>query len=134
MPEPRIVQNPQRAPSSLSQILPRDVPIDYFRPDYYNKTLTIREKARYADTGVAFPLEKHCSSEEDIAKWKKMSASEFMKTYGKEVLALYEIPTQEEIDQIPDSDEDEDESDNEDTEYEDEDVDEEDEVEMEVQE
>jgi hypothetical protein len=36
-------------------LLPPDVPVDFFTPEFYNG-LTMKERARYANTGVAFPL------------------------------------------------------------------------------
>jgi hypothetical protein len=83
------------------------VPINFFTPAFYN-ALTVKERARYADTGVAFPLEKYAFAPEHAA-WKKMGKAEFMTKYGNEVLKQYNIPSEEEIDELSDS-EDEDEA------------------------
>lgn len=36
-------------------ILPPNVPIDWFTPKHYN-ALSLKERTRYVNTGVAFPL------------------------------------------------------------------------------
>ncbi|KAK7063350.1 hypothetical protein R3P38DRAFT_2818270 [Favolaschia claudopus] len=95
---------PLRAASELSEVLSADVPIDYFTPAYYN-SLSLRERARYARGGVAFPLAKYAFAPEH-AEWKTMDRKPFMKKYGKEVLRQYNIPTAEEIAGLSDSDED----------------------------
>ncbi|KAJ7240982.1 hypothetical protein C8J57DRAFT_1013814, partial [Mycena rebaudengoi] len=97
---------PLLAASAISIGLPAEVPIDFFTPAFYN-ALTVKERARYADTGVAFPLEKYAFAPEHAA-WKKMGKAEFMTKYGNEVLKQYNIPSEEEIDELSDSkDEDE---------------------------
>ncbi|KAJ7056336.1 hypothetical protein C8F01DRAFT_1257602 [Mycena amicta] len=83
--------------SKLSKILPRGVPIDIFKPEYYNQ-LDVEERALYANNGVAFPLPEHCNVNE-MPKWKSMPAKEFMKVYGEEVLKLYNRPSQEELEE-----------------------------------
>ncbi|KIK69736.1 hypothetical protein GYMLUDRAFT_236218 [Collybiopsis luxurians FD-317 M1] len=82
--------------------LPGNVPIDYFDPDYYNNFLSVELRAKYAANGVALPLKDHCEDPEEIALWKNMNEEEFMQKYGNDVLALYNLPTQEELDQMND--------------------------------
>jgi hypothetical protein len=53
-PDTRKRNDPQPAASDLSVVILPDVPIDFFPPEFYN-ALTIRERAQYANTGVAFP-------------------------------------------------------------------------------
>ncbi|KAJ6580455.1 hypothetical protein DFH09DRAFT_1076711 [Mycena vulgaris] len=101
-PKPRIRSNPLLPASEIGVILPPDVPIDFFTPEFYN-ALTLKERARYVNTGVAFPLAEFAfdKAHED---WKTMGKKEFMMIYGNDVLAQYDIPSAEEIDAIPDSD------------------------------
>ncbi|KAJ6546046.1 hypothetical protein DFH09DRAFT_880176, partial [Mycena vulgaris] len=101
-PKPRIRSNPLLPASEIGVILPPNVPIDFFTPEFYN-ALTLKERARYVNTGVAFPLAEFAfdKAHED---WKTMGKKEFMMIYGNDVLAQYDIPSAEEIDAIPDSD------------------------------
>jgi hypothetical protein len=86
-------------------ILPPDVPVDFFTPEFYN-ALTLKERARYMNTGVAFPLEDF-AFDEAHGDWKYMGKAEFMAMYGNDVLEFYNVPTPEEMEGIPDSDVDE---------------------------
>lgn len=95
-PETRKVTVPPTPSSTLSRILPVDVPIDFWDPQFYNNELDVREKAMYMDTGVAFPLPQFCTAEH-VDKWAKLPAKEFMAKFGKDVLAQYNLPTPEEI-------------------------------------
>ncbi|KAJ7200521.1 hypothetical protein GGX14DRAFT_571927 [Mycena pura] len=101
-PKPRIRQNPLLPASDFGKILPPDVPVDWFKPDYYNG-LTIKERARYANTGVGFPLPK-LVFEPAHAQWKYLGKKEFMEKYGYDVLEQYDIPSAEEIAALPGSD------------------------------
>ncbi|KAJ3979403.1 hypothetical protein F5890DRAFT_1421395, partial [Lentinula detonsa] len=76
-----------------------NVPIDFFDPDYFNNFFSVKERAHYAENGVALPSEEHCEST-SIDIWKNMSEAKFMETYGNEVLAQYKVPTKEEIEQL----------------------------------
>lgn len=107
-------------------ILPPDVPVDFFTPEFYN-ALTLKERARYVNTGVAFPLEEF-AFDEAHDDWKTMGKKEFMEMYGNDVLDQYDIPSAEEIDGLPDSDAD----DEEEVEIDLEDTDDEEDEEMEV--
>ncbi|KAJ7845092.1 hypothetical protein B0H13DRAFT_2410480 [Mycena leptocephala] len=101
-PKTRIRSDPPLPASEIGVILPPDVPVDFFTPEFYN-ALTLKERARYINTGVAFPLEEFAFDEAHDA-WKTMGKVEFMAMYGNDVLAQYYIPTPEEMDGIPDSD------------------------------
>ncbi|KAJ7833813.1 hypothetical protein B0H13DRAFT_2370263 [Mycena leptocephala] len=106
-PDTRHRNNPLLPPSEIGLVLPPDVPIDFFTPEFYN-SLTVKERARYADTGVAFPLEQYVFNDAH-AHWMKMGKADFMKAYGNEVLAKYNIPSPEEIAEQSDSDADDEE-------------------------
>ncbi|KAJ6450953.1 hypothetical protein C8R47DRAFT_1170681 [Mycena vitilis] len=126
-PKARIRGNPLLPASDIGVILPPDVPVDFFTPEFFN-ALTLKERARYVKTGVAFPL-KDFVFDEAHDDWKTMGKKEFMEKYGDDVLDQYDLPSAEEIDALPDSDaedEEEEEINLEDTE------DEEDDEEMEV--
>ncbi|KAJ7501166.1 hypothetical protein B0H11DRAFT_1993870 [Mycena galericulata] len=106
-PKPRICTDPLPPASQFGNILPPDVPVDYFTPEFFN-ALTVKERARYAKTGVAFPLEEF-AFDEAHEDWKTMGKKEFMEMYGNDVLEYYDIPSQEEIDALPKSDAEDDE-------------------------
>ncbi|KAJ7870208.1 hypothetical protein B0H14DRAFT_2571458 [Mycena olivaceomarginata] len=101
-PEDRVRDDPLLPASEIGLVLPPDVPVDFFTPEFFN-SLTVKERARYADTGVPFPLAEYTFTPVHEG-WKKMGKVEFMKAYGKEVLQWYEIPTAEEIAALPNSD------------------------------
>lgn len=95
--------------------------IDWFEPEFWNETLTVRQRANFIQFGiyVALPEEQHCVSWAECAKWKNLSTKKFMKEYGNDVLKLYNMPTKKELEQVArweagedqyDSDEDEDHS------------------------
>ncbi|KAJ7894331.1 hypothetical protein B0H14DRAFT_3854419 [Mycena olivaceomarginata] len=65
-------RNPLKPASDIGSVLPPDVPIDFFTPEFYNS------------------LTSH-------AHWLTMGKAEFMKAYGNEVLAQYHVPSAEEI-------------------------------------
>ncbi|KAJ7885250.1 hypothetical protein B0H13DRAFT_1628380 [Mycena leptocephala] len=96
IPETRKVTDPPTAASPLSRVLPVGVPIDFWDPEFYNNELDLQERAMYINTGVAFPLPRFCTPEH-VRSWVKMPAKEFMVKYGNDVLALYNIPTEEEL-------------------------------------
>ncbi|KAJ7789656.1 hypothetical protein B0H14DRAFT_3891746 [Mycena olivaceomarginata] len=88
-------RNPLKPASDIGSVLPPDVPIDFFTPEFYN-SLTVKERARYTDTGVAFPLPQYAFNKSH-AHWLTMGKAEFMKAYSNEVLAQYHVPSAEEI-------------------------------------
>lgn len=91
--------------------LPKNVPIDWFEPAYWNLQLTVREKACYIANGVhvALPVEQLCKKWEDIVKWKGLSQGDFMEQFDNSVLTLYQIPTAEDIKWLEEQEEEEDE-------------------------
>ncbi|RDB18252.1 hypothetical protein Hypma_000603 [Hypsizygus marmoreus] len=101
LPERRREDPVMPQPSALTA-LPKQVPIDWFDPSYWNNTLTVREHADYIEDGVdvALPLEEFCKTWEDCAKWKNLPKKEFMQTYGNAVLDLYDMPTEQELEQL----------------------------------
>ncbi|KAJ6533949.1 hypothetical protein B0H10DRAFT_2246995 [Mycena sp. CBHHK59/15] len=127
-PKPRTRSDPLLPASAMGVILPPDVPIDFFTPEFYN-ALTAKERTRYINTGVAFPLADFAFDEVHDG-WKTMGKKEFMEMYRNNVLAQYNIPDAEEIDAMPDSDAD----DEEEVEINLEDTDDEEDREMEVDE
>jgi hypothetical protein len=82
-------------------ILPPDVPVDLFTPEFYN-ALTLKERARYVNTGVAFPLEDFAFDEAHNG-WKTMGKKDLMECMGMTVRSSMTSRT-EEIDALPDSD------------------------------
>ncbi|KAJ7463016.1 hypothetical protein FB451DRAFT_1404170 [Mycena latifolia] len=68
-PKPRIRSNPLLPTSDIGVILPPDVPIDFFTPEFYN-ALTLKER----------PMEH-----ED---WKTMGKKEFMLMYGNDEVEI----------------------------------------------
>jgi hypothetical protein len=79
------------------------VPIDWFDPEYWNSILTVRERLDYLAGGgicIALPPEESCQTWEGCSEWKNLPETEFMERYGNVVLKEYNIPTEEEVDQI----------------------------------
>jgi hypothetical protein len=94
--KPAVCQrNPLKPASDIGSVLPPDVPIDFFTLEFYN-SLTVKERARYTETGVAFPLPQYAFNKSH-AHWLTMGKAEFIKAYGNEVLAQYHVPSAEEI-------------------------------------
>ncbi|KAJ6603445.1 hypothetical protein DFH09DRAFT_1301250 [Mycena vulgaris] len=83
--------------SEISQRLPRPgVPLDWFDPEYFN-AMPAAMRHTYAKKGaIALPLEQHLTKKD----WKNMDETTFMKKYGNDVLALYELPTAKEMAQM----------------------------------
>ncbi|KAJ7935735.1 hypothetical protein B0H13DRAFT_1590047, partial [Mycena leptocephala] len=100
-------RNRQRVlpPSNLSRALPTTVPIDYFSPKFFND-LSVWDRASYMDNGIALPLEEHCQTWENIQQWQSLSTADFMARYGNAKLALYNIPTEDELAMLASIDED----------------------------
>lgn len=74
--------------------------------------MTLRQRANIIKNGIviALPLQKHCETWEQCAKWKNLPEDQFMEKFGNEVLKLYKMPTAEELEQLGKWDEDTDES------------------------
>ncbi|KAK6967171.1 hypothetical protein R3P38DRAFT_3337469 [Favolaschia claudopus] len=89
----RAEATPPKGPSLISYKLPKNVPIDFFTPEFFN-ALTVKERDMYRDNGIALPL---ASAYDPIQNWKTLDEQEFMDKYGNDVLKLYKIPTEEEV-------------------------------------
>ncbi|KAJ6503590.1 hypothetical protein C8R45DRAFT_1091367 [Mycena sanguinolenta] len=92
-PKTRIRTDPLLQASPMGTVLPDDVPVNFFTPEFFN-SLTLKERARYVNTGVAFPLADF-AFDEAHDDWKTMGKKEFMEMYGNDVLNLYDIPAPE---------------------------------------
>ncbi|KAJ7810196.1 hypothetical protein B0H13DRAFT_1667623, partial [Mycena leptocephala] len=79
--------------------------IDYFSPKFFND-LSVWDRASYMDNGIALPLEEHCQTWEAIQQWRSLSTADFMARYGNAKLALYNIPTEDELAMLASMDED----------------------------
>ncbi|KAJ7086898.1 hypothetical protein B0H15DRAFT_950406 [Mycena belliarum] len=93
------VVDPDAQPSTISDRLPVNVPIDYFDPAFFN-ALPARLRAQYRKNAVALPAMRHWLNGKVPNKFKTMDGTHFMAVYGNEVLAQYNIPTEEEIEQM----------------------------------
>jgi len=79
------------------------VPIDWFEAEFWNNSLTVRERVEYVQRGnirIALPAEEFCLTWKDCIAWKSLPKDEFMTKYGNAVLAKYNIPTAEEIERL----------------------------------
>jgi hypothetical protein len=93
----RVVPQQPIPPENL--VLPADVPIDFFTPEYFND-LSVLDRAKYSvKPYVAFP--PNVSAQwliENPDQWAKMSDKDFDTMYGAKKMA-YRFPTQRELDQ-----------------------------------
>ncbi|KAJ7803235.1 hypothetical protein B0H14DRAFT_2203699, partial [Mycena olivaceomarginata] len=87
------------SPTNLSCALPPDVPINYFSPEFFNN-LSAQEHASYRNNGIALPTQEYCQTWADIQQWKKLETTAFMTKYGAAKLALYDLPTPDELDML----------------------------------
>jgi hypothetical protein len=94
--------DPTAPKSSELSTLPKEVPIDWFDPVYWNTVLTVRDQLEYLSGGIriALPAAQHCDEWDKCAEWKNLSCREFFDKYSKEVLKDYNIPTEEEVEQF----------------------------------
>lgn len=62
----------------------------------------MRERLDFIRDGisVAMPLEDICRDWKQVSEWKNLSEKRFMELYGNSVLELYNMPTDEEIEQL----------------------------------
>jgi hypothetical protein len=86
-------------PSSMSERWPKNAPLDWFDPASFNQ-LPARLRASYRLNGIALPLAGHWVNDRVPNNFKTMDDAFFMEHYGNEVLALYHLPTDEEIEQM----------------------------------
>ncbi|KAJ7726299.1 hypothetical protein B0H14DRAFT_2641158 [Mycena olivaceomarginata] len=87
------------SPTNLSCALPPDVPIDYFSPEFFND-LSAQERASYRNNGIALLTQEYCQTWADIQQWRKLETTAFMTKYGAAKLALYDLPTPDELDML----------------------------------
>ncbi|KAJ6591802.1 hypothetical protein DFH09DRAFT_907103 [Mycena vulgaris] len=104
--------------SEISQRLPGPgVPLDWFDPEYFN-AMPAAMRHTYENKGaIALPLEQHLTKND----WKNMDEATFMKKYGNDVLALYELPIAEEMAQMKENLQSDDENDEDEDTFDDED-------------
>ncbi|KAI5832444.1 hypothetical protein K523DRAFT_298151 [Schizophyllum commune Tattone D] len=87
---------------SCVYLRPDKVPIDYFSPQYWNETMTLRDRVVYLGSRkgharVGLPKSEFCGTWAEISKWIHLSEEDFMAQYGNAVLADYAIPTDAQI-------------------------------------
>ncbi|KAG6904703.1 hypothetical protein DXG01_007800 [Tephrocybe rancida] len=92
-------EEPPMPQQSILTRMPKDVPIDWFDPTFFSDELTLCERVNLIKGGVvvALPLPQYCDEWSSCNAWKKMDDNSFMERYGKDVLAMYHIPTEEEV-------------------------------------
>ncbi|KAJ7092106.1 hypothetical protein C8R43DRAFT_1141951 [Mycena crocata] len=83
----------QAVTSEMSYQIPEITTMDWFNPEYFNE-LPVATRFEYRKYGVALPLLQFHGNKD----WKTMDDVTFMTAYGNNVLAQYDIPTQEEMD------------------------------------
>ncbi|KAJ7075270.1 hypothetical protein B0H15DRAFT_961763 [Mycena belliarum] len=86
-------------PSSITAHLPRRVPLDWFDPTEFNK-LPAELRARYRESGIALPAAHHWVAGRVPDKFKIMNDATFMRIYGAEVMTWYQLPSDEEVEQM----------------------------------
>jgi hypothetical protein len=86
--------DPDAVESDMSLQIPAagNTTVDWFDPNYFND-LPAKTRFEYAKNGVALPLVQHHSNTDYLM----MDNNAFMAKYGNEVLTLYKIPTQDEM-------------------------------------
>ncbi|KAJ7159114.1 hypothetical protein C8R43DRAFT_948456 [Mycena crocata] len=89
-PEPRNRESPLLEVSEISLGLPPDVPIDFFTPTFYN-SLTVKERASISARKVYLNMQNG-------RLWV------FIQRYGNKVLKQYNLPSEEELAALSDSD------------------------------
>jgi hypothetical protein len=86
------IAGPQSNPTDIGRRFPPNATIDWFEPAYFNN-LPISLRHKYCHNGIAFPLRAHWAE-----NWQGLTDEEFMEKYGNAVLALYNIPTDADVD------------------------------------
>lgn len=92
---------------------PLKVPIDYFDPAYFN-SMSVKDRAAYVDNGVALPVPEICVDGAKIKEWKNLPYDKFMEKFGNDTLALYNLPTEAEMEQLDEYEDDDDDQDDDD--------------------
>ncbi|KAE9390224.1 hypothetical protein BT96DRAFT_1002460 [Gymnopus androsaceus JB14] len=78
---------------------PSNVPIDYFKPSFFDQ-MSVRKRAVYMDNGVALPIPKIYADGNRIGEWKNLLYNKFMEKFGNNMLKLYSLPTEAELEQL----------------------------------
>jgi hypothetical protein len=102
--EPR-TPHPHKQESRISERLPRNCPLDWFDPIFFNN-MDVSFRALYLEAPIALPLPQNCAHLDPPPDWKTMSEASFMEKYGAAVLAKYNLPTEEELTALYDGQED----------------------------
>ncbi|KAJ6583139.1 hypothetical protein DFH09DRAFT_1076292 [Mycena vulgaris] len=90
----RIVDPIRAKDSDISRRFPtQKVTVDWFDPEKFNKLL-FSIRTRYRNSGVVLPLPSKWSED-----WRGLSDDDFMQKYGSEVLKLYKLPTDADVDE-----------------------------------
>ena len=94
--------DPTSPKTSELSALPKEVPIDWFDPMYWNTVLTVHDQLQYLSGGIriALPAGQHCDTWEKCTEWKNLPRRDFFDKYSEEVLKDYNIPTEEEVEQF----------------------------------
>lgn len=83
-------------PMSVLHQLPRNMPIDYYSPEFYN-AMSNRQKSIYCDISIlSFPLDvSHILSTGRLHADEQMDDNAFYTKYASKSLAAYDLPTEE---------------------------------------
>lgn len=88
-------------PVSSITTFPKEVPVDFIEPNYWNNEMTVAEKYRIIKTGIKIALPPAGYLEPARWKeWKTLSDDEFMAKFGNTELEKYDMPTKEELDML----------------------------------
>jgi hypothetical protein len=94
--EPR-QPHPNGKETEISARIPRNVPLDWFNPEYFN-SLPVEIRVLYRKAPIALPLPADIEDDNPAnADWKTMPEADFMTKYGDKVRRLYMLPTKEEL-------------------------------------
>ncbi|KAJ7123994.1 hypothetical protein C8R43DRAFT_1147738 [Mycena crocata] len=83
--------------SDISRRFPPNATVDWFEPAYFNN-LPLSIRGLYRNDGVALPLPSHWDED-----WRSLSDEAFMEQYGNEVLELYNLPTDSDMEDAEDN-------------------------------
>lgn len=86
--------SPQKHPD------PKNVPVDFYTPTFFNDILSVQERVDCWKNGVALPQVEYCQTWEDVRIWIELPEEEFMEKYGNAVLALYRYPTAAQMERL----------------------------------
>ncbi|KAK7027533.1 hypothetical protein VNI00_015167 [Paramarasmius palmivorus] len=90
-------QTPNQPKHSEFQRLPKSIPIDYFKPEFFNE-LSAKDRLRYSTPPiVALPADSTLFFGARRKEWKDLSHEEFMEKHGNAILNEYDLPTEGEV-------------------------------------